>query len=131
MKDYRKIRRMLEQAGQTDLPLASEPQKETMPELPTFTDFKEGPQALPKEAETHQPVDPQTMTVRDFIAKVQSINPLVAMGLTDFIDKNRASFGNDIEQPAAPQDDLQFSSQVPPTEVAPQEPVESDLDFPA
>ena len=132
MKDYRKVRRIFEQAAtQGPLMKSTTPPPTAMPELPTFNDFKEEPSALPKEAEAHQPVDPQTMTVRDFIAKVQSINPLVAMGLTDFIDKNQAAFGNDIAQEPAAQDDLQFSSQVPPAEGAPQEPVEADLDFPA
>lgn len=113
MKDYKRIRRIFEDTeAQTDQQMlepaqsaAPAPVQEPLPALPQSTASS----------------DPMSMTVGDFLNKVRSLEPLVAMGLESFIEKNMGSFTATNTAPAQTPD-LSFSSQVQPT-------TEPDLSF--
>jgi hypothetical protein len=66
------------------------------------------------------------MTVKDFLDKVKNLDPLVAMGIEAYIEKNMGSLIEPASTsfPATPgaEPDLSFSSQV-------QTPAEPDLSF--
>ena len=90
-------------------------------------------QMLPDAGELSAPVDPMSMTVRDFLSKCKSIDPLVCMGIETFISQNGAQFGNDIAPAMPPQEmtpaepaqaDVSFSANVPPVDQAAPAPAE-------
>jgi hypothetical protein len=71
--------------------------------------------ALPAPGETQSAMDPMAMTVRDFIDKCKSIDPLVCMGIESFIEKNKMQFETPVQaEPVIPQDDITFSNTVNP-----------------
>lgn len=130
MKNFKSIRRLLEQAA---LPAPIDPNvtntpgvQSAVPEMPI--DHQEQQLALPAEGHTSAPVDPMTMTVGDFINKCKENDPLVAMGLELYIEKNQSMFGDhamsDMNQPD--DHDLTFSAAVAPqdAQVAPPTPVQ-------
>lgn len=125
MKNYKRIRRIFENTEiSTDQPMSTTapqpaPPAPSVPAMPTID--TEPTLALPPAAAS---VDPMTMTVRDFLEKVKSIEPLVAMGIEAFVEKNMGSFTEPMASAAPTQEpDLSFSSQVPEV------PAENDLTF--
>jgi hypothetical protein len=132
MKNYKRIRRIFENAElpQPELQQVAPAQSFAM-ETPLTQVEPAQPSsvpALPPVGGISAPLDPMTMTVKDFLDKVKALDPLVSMGIESYIEKNMGSFTEPAvpEQPmmpAAPEPDLTFSSQVP----AP----EPTLDFPA
>ena len=130
MKNYKRIRRIFE----TTEPMQPEVQPaEQFPTQPMATEAPPAPvepmvpaqPALPPAGASSAAPDPMTMTVNDFLNKVRTLDPLVAMGIESYIEKNMGSFTEPQMTPTAPmaqEPDLSFSSQVP----AP----EPTLDFP-
>lgn len=142
MKNYKKIRRIFEademQIGQGH---SAEPQMmHGHSEMPTAPQMDAAPQeALPSPGEMTSASDPMSMTVRDFINKCKSIDPLICMGIESFIEKNRMNLSS-VEQmePAAPmgQEELTFSKAVEPQAAEPAQNFSLDqspetLNFPA
>jgi len=135
MKNFKSIRRLLEQAA---LPAAIEPNataslglQPEAPETPEMPiDYPAQQLALPAEGQASAPVDPMTMTVGDFINKCKENDPLVAMGIESYVEKNRHMFGGHTAQPAQmmtqPDQDLTFSAAVAPqdAQIAPPAPVQ-------
>jgi len=133
MKNFKSIRRLLEQAA---LPAAIDPNAPTelglqpaAPETPEMPiDYPTQQLALPAEGHASAPVDPMTMTVGDFINKCKENDPLVAMGLELYIEKNQSMFGDHaMSNMNRPDDhDLTFSAAVAPqdAQVAPPTPVQ-------
>ena len=119
MKNYKKIRRIFEQeaiAPDATAELGMNPQ---MPapmdsEMPPMShDEMNMPQdALPAPGETSTPIDPMSMTVRDFVNKCKEIDPLVCMGIESFIAKNQQSFMEPSAQSEPTSDDMSFSNVV-------------------
>lgn len=123
MKNYKKIRRIFEQAAVVPPALGANPQMEA-PAYPDMQDTQMPPaempqmgmsqEALPAPGETSAPMDPMTMTVGDFISKCREIDPLVCMGLESFIEKNQHSFATPapaMQYPAPAMDqDVKFSN---------------------
>ena len=110
MKNYRNLRRLFEQDQQT-VP-QEYPIQNTIDAAPAPQHMEE-PLALPAQDTTPQMLDPMVMTVRDFIAKCKSIDPLVCMGLESFIEKNKNSFDSDVQPtPTEPSQDLTFSQAI-------------------
>ena len=135
MKNFKSIRRLLEQAvlpagidpnATTELGLQpAAPETPETPEMPI--DYPAQQLALPAEGQASAPVDPMTMTVGDFINKCKENDPLVAMGLELYIEKNHSMFGDHaMPNMNHPDDhDLTFSAAVAPqdAQVAPPTPV--------
>lgn len=107
------LRRLVEQDETTPMepqvPIAAPVQMETPPTLPT-------------PAQSTVPVDPMTMTVRDFLDKCKALDPLVCMGIESFIQKNTGAFGADQVQS---EPDITFSNAVQPM-AAPQAPTQAE-----
>jgi hypothetical protein len=146
MKNYKRLRRIFEDATAAQ----ADPQVTFEPMQPQSTAQVEPMQmptpepALPPVGGTSAAPDPMVMTVKDFLDKVKNLDPLVAMGIEAYIEKNMGSliepasasfpatpgvepdlsFSSQVQAPAEP--DLSFSSQAPTP--APAEPA---LDFPA
>lgn len=108
-----KLRRLVEQDEQ--MPAMPAPAQTEMPSaFPA-----EQPAQLPTPAQSTVPVDPMTMTVKDFLDKCKTLDPLVCMGIESFIQKNTGAFGADQAQS---EPDLTFSNAVQPA--APQAPAQ-------
>lgn len=117
MKNHKKIRRIFEQEMTGVEPMAGDAQM-TQPE-----------QMLPDAGELSTPVDPMSMTVRDFLAKCKSIDPLVCMGIETFISQNGAQFGQDVTPAMPPQHEPMHAEPAMPAEPATQD--DADLSFSA
>jgi len=133
MKNFKSIRRLLEQAAppaainpDATTELGLQPAAPETPEMPI--DYPAQQLALPAEGQASAPVDPMTMTVGDFINKCKENDPLVAMGLELYIEKNQSMFGDHaMSNMNQPDDhDLTFSAAVAPqdAQVAPPTPVQ-------
>ena len=109
-----KLRRLVEQDEQMSAMTAPAQTNMQMPAMPADL-----PAQLPTPAQSTVPVDPMTMTVRDFLDKCKSLDPLVCMGIESFIEKNTEAFGADQAQS---EPDLTFSNAVQPA--APQAPAQ-------
>jgi hypothetical protein len=130
MKNYKKIRRIFETADVAqEMPLDQPAQVEAPQPAQMPAPMPAPTPALPPIGATSAAPDPMTMTVKDFVERLKSLDPLVAMGIESYIEKNMGSF----IEPAAPvvpltvEPDLSFSTQVPAGS-ANEEP---SLDFPA
>jgi hypothetical protein len=119
MKNYKKIRRIFEQEAispdaTAELgmnPQMSAPMDSEMP--PMDHDAMNMPQdALPAPGETSTPIDPMSMTVRDFVNKCKEIDPLVCMGIESFIAKNQQSFVEPAAMAPTPDTNMSFSNVV-------------------
>jgi len=122
MKNHKKIRRIFEQ------------------EMTSAELMLDQPHMLPAAGELSTQVDPMSMTVRDFIEKCKSVDPLVCMGIETFISQNGAKFGHDVAPTMPPQEteppmampnepmpadtDVSFSANVPPVDQMAPSPVE-------
>jgi hypothetical protein len=109
-----KLRRLVEQDEPMSAMTAPAQPDMQMPAMPADL-----PAQLPTPAQSTVPVDPMTMTVRDFLDKCKSLDPLVCMGIESFIEKNTEAFGADQAQS---EPDLTFSNAVQPA--APQAPAQ-------
>ena len=109
-----KLRRLVEQDEQMSAMTVPVQPDMQMPAMPADL-----PAQLPTPAQSTVPVDPMTMTVRDFLDKCKSLDPLVCMGIESFIEKNTEAFGADQAQS---EPDLTFSNAVQPA--APQAPAQ-------
>jgi hypothetical protein len=114
-----------------DMPMeAPQPVATSMEEMPTFSEVQPEQQALPEP-------DVMNLTVRELVERCQKINPLVCMGLEQFIEMNKDEIlamttGAEEEPMTGDSDDLTFSKQVEPqpAEFSLDQP-ETDLNFPA
>jgi len=141
MKDYTVVRRLNEQDMMPAAPQPAEPQDampaaQVAPPAPIapFPGQEPAQPALPAEGESHVPVDPMVMTVKDFLEKCKEIDPLVCMGIETFIQRNEGSFGIDQIHGDT---DITFSNAIghsqPPAHVQPVavNQTNADLNFPA
>ena len=134
MKNYKNIKRLFEQEAVSSADVAEFGLQPEM-EFPV----QEQPELeLPAEGESTVSIDPLTMTVKDFLDKCKSIEPLVCMGIESFIEKNREAITGGSEEMTTPDQDLTFSNVIEPTEEMPAqaEPFSLDqsqdaLNFPA
>ena len=116
MKNYKNFRRLFEQEAinHSDVSVfGMQPEMapdQEMPEMPI--DYPAQQLALPAPDQTSEPVDPMTMTVRDFIEKCRETDPLVCMGIESFIEKNMHTFGAAHTEPTPTDPDLTFSAAV-------------------
>lgn len=128
MKNYKKIRRIFEQET-IDMNQPLEPATSMEPQMPAEMpiDYPAQQLALPAEGQTSAPIDPMSMTVRDFVSKCKEIDPLVCMGIESFITKHHHSFvepsvpAQEVPQAPAMDQDVSFSNvvdgQTPPAPV--------------
>jgi hypothetical protein len=106
-----------------DMP-SPEPAAQSMEEMPTFSKAQPEPKALPE-------ADVMNLTVKELIERCQKINPLVCMGLEQFIDMNKDELLSMTTGESKPEEnpmddtDLTFSKQMEP------QPAEFSLDQPA
>ncbi len=130
MRNYKRIRRIFENVEATgEQPMFAQPPAQVQPVQPAQELAPVAPEiaiepalALPQ---TSSSSDPMVMTVKDFLEKVKSIEPLVAMGIESFIEKNMGSLIEPTVAAPMAEPDLSFSSQVQPA--APTQ--EPDLSF--
>jgi hypothetical protein len=128
MRNYKTIKRIFEQEAispEDTAELGSNPIEMPAQDQMMPAQDQEEPahqEAIPAPGEMQSMADPMVMTVRDFIEKCRSIDPLVCMGIEAFVEKNRASL-NTPSAPAQP-DELNFSNVV-----APSEPASADITF--
>ena len=120
MKNYKTIRRIFETADQMQAPqdqMMAQHNMQGHSEMPMSPQMDLAPQdALPAPDEMTSAPDPMSMTVRDFITKCKSINPLICMGIESFIEKNRMELSSvEATEPATiGQDELTFSKAIEP-----------------
>lgn len=118
MKNYKKIRRIFEQeaiAPDATAELSAGMNPTMQPQMDAEMPQMDMPhqEALPSPGETSTPIDPMSMTVRDFVAKCKEIDPLVCMGIESFITKNQHSFMEPAVPATPPMDqDMSFSNVV-------------------
>lgn len=128
MKNYKRIRRIFENAEATgEQPMLTQPPAQVQPVQPAQELAPVAPEIEPALAlpQTSSSSDPMVMTVKDFLEKVKSIEPLAAMGIESFIEKNMGSLIEPTVASPTSEPDLSFSSQVQPA--APTQ--EPDLSF--
>jgi hypothetical protein len=106
-----------------DMPMeAPQPVVTSMEEMPTFSETQpEEPKALPQ-------ADVMNLTVKELMERCEKINPLICMGLEQFIEMNKEqilSMTTGAEEPTIDDNtDLTFSKQIEP------QPAEFSLDQP-
>jgi hypothetical protein len=130
----------IQQAAPIEMPQAPQPMAPLQPiaqsieEVPTFDQSQEEPAQLPQ-------ADVMNLTVRELIERCNKINPLICMGLTQFIELNNEQLlatpnGGEMNQenPEGSEftgdEDINFSKQMEP--VAPEFSLDNqtNLDFP-
>lgn len=111
-----------------------QPIAQSIEEVPTFDQSQEEPAQLPQ-------ADVMNLTVRELIERCNKINPLICMGLTQFIELNNDQIletpnGAEMTQetPEGPQftgdEDINFSKQIEPAAPAFSLDQQTNLDFP-
>jgi hypothetical protein len=145
MKNFKSIRRLLEQAAITPEDTAEFGMQPEMPEQPampaddqSMMPAEEQPM-LPAEGESSAAPDPMTMTVRDFINMCRETDPLICMGIEAFVQSKSGMAPQPMQTPEV-EPDLTFSNQVAqPGQMASPAPVkpfsldqpDTSLNFPA
>lgn len=123
----------LTQAPQVAQPQIPTPVQAPMAEVPSFDQFQAQDQEQQPQAALPQP-DVMTLSVQELMDRCQKINPLICMGLQQFIDANKEQLlaipSGAEDDATSDEEDLTFSTQV--DQQAPQFSLDGqeDLEFP-